>query len=63
MIAMKLLDAVLILMPLGEIIFDSFLRGEVAPSSIVCLCVGFLYMVLPVNRIVDFINEENFNLE
>ena len=60
---MKLLDFVLVLMPLGELFFDIFLRGDYKLSSLILMIVGIVYLCLPINTIMDFVNAENFNLE
>ncbi len=60
--SMTLLDLILIFMPLGEIIFDHYIRKHVNTGPIVCLILGIIYVLLPMNDIIDFINSEKFNL-
>lgn len=62
-IALKLLDLVLIFMPLGQIIFDHFLRHDIKWASVIMLGIAILYLCLPLNDIIDFFNKENFYLE
>jgi hypothetical protein len=61
--ALKLLDFTLILKPAGELIFDSQIRDDITYESIVCICVGFVYILLPIDLILDFVHSEKFNLE
>lgn len=49
---MKLLDLTLILRPAGELIFDSQIREGYSWESIACLCVGVVYVFLPMNHIL-----------
>lgn len=44
-------------------LFDSQLRHTFSIDSLAMLCVGVFYMLLPVNRILNFVNPENFNPE
>lgn len=50
--AVKLLDLTLILRPAGELIFDSQIREGYSWESIACLCVGVVYVFLPMNHIL-----------
>ena len=61
--ALTLLDLVLVFYPLGEIIFDHYLRNDVRLSSIIMLIIAIIYICLPLNDIIDFVNKENFFLE
>lgn len=47
--AMKLMDLTLIFRAAGEIIFDSQIRSAICFESIVCICIGGVYMLLPMN--------------
>jgi hypothetical protein len=60
MMAMKLLDFSLMLRSIGELIFDSQIRSGVAWQSIVCLILGVIYVILPMDSILDFFHEEKF---
>jgi hypothetical protein len=60
MMAMKLLDFSLMLRSIGELIFDSHIRNGVAWQSIVCLILGFIYVILPMDSVLDFFHEEKF---
>lgn len=62
-VSLKLLDMTLILMPLGEIIFDVYIRDGVNSSTIVFTCIGFLYLVVPVSKILDYVHDEKFKPE
>ncbi len=53
----------LIFFPLGQIIFDHYLRNDIKTASIVMVIVGIIYICLPLNSIIDFFNKENFYLE
>jgi hypothetical protein len=61
--ALTFLDLVLVFFALGQIIFDYFLRHHVNTASIVQLVVAIIYICLPLNKIIDFFNKENFYLE
>lgn len=52
--AMKLVDATLFLRAIGEIIFDAQIRDGVSWESIVCACIGGVYLFLPMNGILAF---------
>jgi hypothetical protein len=55
--AIKLIDFTLVLRAAGELIFDSQIRSSTTWESIVCLIIGVLYLLLPMNRILDFFHE------
>lgn len=59
-VSLKLLDFTLVLKPIGELIFDSQIRHSVQAESIVLLCIGTLYLVLPMDKILDFFHKEEF---
>jgi hypothetical protein len=50
--SLNLLDFTLFLKPIGSIIFDKQLRDQALPSTIVMVVVGFIYVVIPKNKIV-----------
>jgi hypothetical protein len=54
--ALIMLDFTLILKPVGEIVFDLQIRSEWNYQSICLIAVGILYIVLPKNRLLDWIN-------
>ena len=58
--AIKLIDFTLVLRPAGELIFDSQIRSAIAWESIVCLILGVIYLILPMDSILDFFHEEKF---
>jgi len=60
MMAMKLLDFSLMLRSIGELIFDSQIRNGVTWQSIVCLIIGIVYVILPMDSILNFFHEEKF---
>lgn len=49
----KLLEMSLLLQPAGEILFDLQLRQYLSVSSVVMLCVSVLYLLLPMDYILD----------
>jgi hypothetical protein len=59
---MKFLDVTLLLRGVGEMIFDHDLRDGVQACSIVFVSVAFVYLLLPVNKIIKFFNDEEFYL-
>lgn len=61
--ATKLMEFTIIFKPIGEIIFDRQLRGKVHPSSIIMVVVGFVYLILPWDRILIYFFDEKFNIE
>ena len=62
-ISLKLLDFTLILRSIGTLIFDSEIRDGVNGVSIAFVCIGFIYLILPMNSILDFFHEEQFQQE
>ena len=54
--AMKLLDFTLICKPLGEILFDSQIRDSYNMASILMLAVGVLYILLPMDSLLEYIH-------
>jgi hypothetical protein len=59
--SMKLIEISLILRCVGEIFFDVQLRGSGTTwLSILCLCIGTLYVFLPTDDILNFFHEEKF---
>ena len=61
--SMKLLDFTLILRPIGQIIFDTQIRhGTGLYFNIGMIVIGGIYLVLPLDKMIQFANYENFNL-
>jgi hypothetical protein len=60
---LRMLDITLILPPIGAMIFDSQIRDGWDASSIVFICVAFVYIVLPMNDILEYFHEEKFELD
>jgi hypothetical protein len=54
--ALIMLDLTLILKPVGEIVFDMQIRDEWNYHSIALIFVGAVYVILPKDRILDWIN-------
>jgi len=52
--AMKLLDFTLICKPVGEIIFDCQIRDSYCLSSLIMLAIGVVYLLLPIDRFLEF---------
>lgn len=50
--SLNLLDFTLFLRPIGSIIFDKQLRDQALPSTIVMVVVGFIYMIIPKNKLI-----------
>lgn len=61
--AMKLLDFTLICKPVGEILFDCQIRDSYSMASIIMLAVGVLYLILPIDSILECIHPQKFNNE
>ncbi len=57
-VSMKLLDFTLVLKPIGEVIFDTSIRNTYQVESIVLICVGALYLVLPIDHFLEFFHKE-----
>ena len=62
-LSLTLLDFTLVLRVVGELFFDGLIRDGIKTSTIVLACVAFLYMILPVSKLLMCINHEKFNLE
>lgn len=60
---MKLLDITLMLKPAGELIFDRQIREKIQVESIVLTCIGFVYLFMPWDRILELAVDEKFFLE
>ena len=60
---MKLLDFTLLCKPLGEIIFDTQIRSSLAISSIVMCAIAAIYLILPLDSILEFFHPEKFKTE
>jgi hypothetical protein len=61
--AMKLLDFTLICKPVGEILFDQQIRDSYHISSFLMLGVGVLYLLLPIDSMLEYFHPEKFNNE
>ena len=59
---MKLLDFTLIFKVIGELMFDQQIGSTYAIGSIVMIIVAFFYLILPIDKLIDFFNPEEFNL-
>lgn len=59
---MKLLDFTLIMKPVGEIMFDQQIRSVYTVGSIVMIIVAFIYIISPIDSIIEWINPEDFHL-
>ena len=60
---MKLLDFTLVCKPVSEIIFDCQLRDSYNITSLIMLSIGFVYLLLPVDQILEYFHPEKFNNE
>lgn len=60
---MKLVDATLFLRAAGEIIFDVQIRNGAGWESVLCACIGAVYLFLPMDDILTFFHEEKFRAE
>ena len=59
-----LLDFTLIMKPIGSLMFDIHLRDQkYQTSSIVMICIAFVYIVIPKFSIIRFFNFQRFNPE
>lgn len=61
--AMKLIDATLLFRSVGEIIFDAQIRDGVSWEPIMCICIAGVYLLLPLNDILEFFHEQKFRAE
>jgi hypothetical protein len=52
-LALKLLDVSLLMKPIGELIFDSYVKDGVHISSFVCFAVALAYCLFPVDWLLD----------
>lgn len=60
---MKLLDFTLLFLIVGDILFDLQIRNYVSLSSIVMFVVALIYLILPLDSILDYALEEKFHLD
>lgn len=60
---MKLLDFTLLFLIVGDILFDLQIRNYVSLSSIIMFVVALIYLVLPLDTILDYVLEEKFHLD
>lgn len=61
--SISLLDFTLILRPIGSIIFDTQIRDSYKVSTIVMIIVGFVYLLLPKDKLIELLNDEKFRPE
>jgi hypothetical protein len=61
--ALKLLDIALIMRPIGSLIFDFQIKDRYTIESIVCASVAFVYILLPMDKILECFHKEEFFLE
>jgi hypothetical protein len=55
--ALVMLDLTLILIPIGEMIFDGAIRSEWHYQSLACLFIGLLYVIIPVNNLIQYFHD------
>jgi hypothetical protein len=58
MTCLKLLDMSLFLKPLGSLIFNMQIRDGADITSIILGVMGIAYLVLPVDKLLEYFNEE-----
>lgn len=58
--SLNLLDFTLFLKPVGSMVFDSHLRSQFVPSSLVMLIIGVIYVLIPKNDLLTYFNNEKF---
>lgn len=61
--ALKLLDISLIMRPAGSLIFDFQIKDTYTIESIVCSVVALIYILLPMDRILQKVHGEEFRLQ
>lgn len=62
--SMKLIEASLVLRCAGEIFFDLQLRtGGATWQSVLCLCIGLVYLFAPMDDLISYFHEEKFKPE
>ncbi len=61
--SMKLLDFTLLCKSLGEMLFDYQIRDSYCTSSLVMAAVGFVYLIVPVDKFLEWIHPEKFKAE
>jgi hypothetical protein len=55
--ALKLLDISLIMRPAGSLIFDFQIKNGYTIESIVCASIAFIFIIMPVNKILACFHE------
>jgi hypothetical protein len=63
LLAVKLIDATLFMVPGGSFLFDLMLRGNFNVLSLVLMLLGILYLFLPMSNIIWLLNDEKFELQ
>lgn len=58
--SLNLLDLTLFFKPIGSVIFDKQLRNQSLASTIVMICIGAIYVILPKNKLIKFFDNEKF---
>lgn len=62
--SMKLIELALVLRCAGEVFFDVQLRKSgTSWQSVVCLCIGMVYVLAPTDDIINFFHSEKFKPE
>lgn len=54
--SLNLLDFTLFLKPVVSMVFDSHLRSQFVPSSLVMLILGVIYVLIPKNDLLTYFN-------
>jgi hypothetical protein len=57
MLALTLLDFSIVMKPIGELIFDTSIRDGYHIESIICLIIGVVYLLLPMNSIINTLHK------
>ena len=61
--SMKLLDFTLLLRSIGQLIFDNQIRkGSGLYWNIGMIVISCIYIMLPTDKIIEFVNPEKFNM-
>lgn len=63
LLSMKLLDFTLLCKPIGEVIFDSQIRGSYCITSIIMSAFAILYLMLPIDAFLSYFHPEKFKIE
>ncbi len=58
--AVKMMDATLMMRGIGDLIFDMQIRQGASWQPILCICLGVVYLFLPMDSILQWLHDQKF---